>query len=263
MTSCIDWPRTASGDCSPIAHSTASVTLDLPEPLGPTIDRHAGPELQARAVGERLEALEGERLQVHVRPRRPRRVEHLERRARGLLLGGLLRAPRAGADLARSPTAARRPRTCGRAAARLGGDLVGDDLAALRQALLQRGLEVDRVLERLLDLRRERLDDRRGGALVAGVQVAGADHRLDDRGEHALGLHERRGALADAVGRRGGSRAGTPEALGDRAARRARHRLGADLRQPPRAVALGLQARIQVRGDRQAEHRSPRNASRE
>ena len=36
MTSCIDCPRTASGDCSPIAHSTASVTLDLPEPLGPT-----------------------------------------------------------------------------------------------------------------------------------------------------------------------------------------------------------------------------------
>ena len=37
MTSCIDWPRTASGDCSPIAHSTASVMLDLPEPLGPTM----------------------------------------------------------------------------------------------------------------------------------------------------------------------------------------------------------------------------------
>ena len=36
ITSCIDWPRTASGDCSPIAHSTASVTFDLPEPLGPT-----------------------------------------------------------------------------------------------------------------------------------------------------------------------------------------------------------------------------------
>jgi hypothetical protein len=36
MTSCIDCPRTASGDCSPIAHRTASVTFDLPEPLGPT-----------------------------------------------------------------------------------------------------------------------------------------------------------------------------------------------------------------------------------
>ena len=36
ITSCIDWPRTASGDCSPIAHSTASVMFDLPEPFGPT-----------------------------------------------------------------------------------------------------------------------------------------------------------------------------------------------------------------------------------
>ena len=36
ITSCIDWPRTASGDCSPMAHSTASVMLDLPEPFGPT-----------------------------------------------------------------------------------------------------------------------------------------------------------------------------------------------------------------------------------
>src|SRR3954454_18940220 len=37
ITSCIDDPRTLSGDCSPSAHSTASVLLDLPEPLGPTI----------------------------------------------------------------------------------------------------------------------------------------------------------------------------------------------------------------------------------
>ena len=43
MTSCIDCPRTASGDCSPIAQSTASVTLDLPEPLGPTMTDTPGP----------------------------------------------------------------------------------------------------------------------------------------------------------------------------------------------------------------------------
>ena len=36
ITSFIDWPRTASGDCSPSAHSTASVMFDLPEPFGPT-----------------------------------------------------------------------------------------------------------------------------------------------------------------------------------------------------------------------------------
>src|SRR6478736_3140093 len=33
----IDWPRTVSGLCSPSAQRTASVMLDLPEPLGPTI----------------------------------------------------------------------------------------------------------------------------------------------------------------------------------------------------------------------------------
>ncbi len=37
ITSCMVWPRTASGLCSPSAHSTASVTLDFPEPFGPTM----------------------------------------------------------------------------------------------------------------------------------------------------------------------------------------------------------------------------------
>ena len=46
-------------------------------------------------------------------------------------------------------------------------------------------------LERLLELRRERLDDRRGGRLEAVLEVARADHRLDHRGEHALGRDER------------------------------------------------------------------------
>ena len=54
----------------------------------------------------------------------------------------------------------------------LGGDLVGHDLAALGQALLQRRLVVDRVLQRVLQLGLERLDDRGRGALVARVQEA-------------------------------------------------------------------------------------------
>ena len=36
MTSCIVWPRTASGLCSPSAQSTPSVMFDLPQPFGPT-----------------------------------------------------------------------------------------------------------------------------------------------------------------------------------------------------------------------------------
>jgi hypothetical protein len=36
MTSCIDWPRTASGDCSPIAHSTRRSRWTCPSRSGPT-----------------------------------------------------------------------------------------------------------------------------------------------------------------------------------------------------------------------------------
>ena len=57
------------------------------------------------------------------------------------------------------------------------------------------------MVERLLDLGLERLDDRGGRGLVAVVQVAGADDRLGDGGQHALGLDERRRGVADAVGR--------------------------------------------------------------
>ena len=48
ITSCIDWPRTLSGDCSPSAHSTASVMLDFPDPFGPTITDTPG--LNSRRV---------------------------------------------------------------------------------------------------------------------------------------------------------------------------------------------------------------------
>ena len=54
ITSCIDWPRTASGDCSPIAHSTASVTFDLPEPFGPTTTLTPGPKSRRVRSGNDL-----------------------------------------------------------------------------------------------------------------------------------------------------------------------------------------------------------------
>src|SRR5438270_5702869 len=57
MTSCIDWPRTAPGDCSPRAHSTASVTLDLPEPFGPTITLTPGPNSSLVRSGNDLKPL--------------------------------------------------------------------------------------------------------------------------------------------------------------------------------------------------------------
>src|SRR5207249_3769592 len=36
-TSLISWPRKCLGLCSPSTHRSASTTLDLPQPLGPTI----------------------------------------------------------------------------------------------------------------------------------------------------------------------------------------------------------------------------------
>ncbi len=68
ITSCIEEPRTAEADCSPSAHSTASVMLDFPDPLGPDDHAHPGTELEPGAIGERLEALERDRLQVHGTP---------------------------------------------------------------------------------------------------------------------------------------------------------------------------------------------------
>ena len=57
ITSCIDWPRTATGDCSPIAHSTASVMLDLPEPFGPTITDTPGAKVSFVRSGNDLKPL--------------------------------------------------------------------------------------------------------------------------------------------------------------------------------------------------------------
>ena len=250
ITSCIDCPRTARGDCSPIAHSTASVTFDLPDPLGPTMTDTPGSKARRVRSGNDLKPLRVIDLRCI---RRVLRLEAFEGRARGLLLGVLLRAPGplaeevladAGGDL-EGPVVGR---------PQLGGHLVGDDVAALGQALLQRGLEVDGVLEGVLDLRLEGLDDRLGRALVARVQEARADDGLGHRGEHALGRDERRGLLADAVGRGGLEALGHAEALGDGPAGRARDGLGADLRQAPGAVALGLQARVERRRHGQAEH---------
>ena len=120
ITSCIDCPRTASGDCSPSAHRTASVMFDLPEPFGPTITRHArrerracvrsGKDLKPLSVSDfRCIRRSADRLwgggaasPCHPAP------------LRGRLLGVLLGAPAPAADLLAATSAA--PRRCGRAA---------------------------------------------------------------------------------------------------------------------------------------------------
>ena len=80
--------------------------VGLARAVGADDDRHARAELELRAVGEGLEALEGQRprctaAQFLARPRRrapARRMQRLERDPRGLLLGVLLRAARAAPD---------------------------------------------------------------------------------------------------------------------------------------------------------------------
>ena len=110
ITSCIDWPRTATGDCSPIAHSTASVMLDLPEPFGPTTTETPGANSSLVRSGNDL------------KPLRVTDCADASRQAsspssavsRGRLLGVLLRAPGAARQLPPATTAATsNRRSCG------------------------------------------------------------------------------------------------------------------------------------------------------
>ena len=164
ITSCIVCPRTASGLCSPSAHSTASVMFDLPLPFGPTITLMPGPKSSRVRSGKDLKPFSVIDFRCMARHRRPRgRRASLERR--------------------RAPPPARTPSWCGRCrcpsvrAADLGDrleqavvrrpllvhDPVDHDLAPLREPLLQLALEVVHAADRALDLRLEGLRDRLRG----------------------------------------------------------------------------------------------------
>src|SRR5882757_3119788 len=96
ITSCIDWPRTASGDCSPIAHSTASVTLDLPEPFGPTTTLTPGPKSRRVRSGNDLKPFRvSDFRRIAGLP-----LQFLDGLAGGLLLGMLLAPAAPAAQLA-------------------------------------------------------------------------------------------------------------------------------------------------------------------
>ena len=91
--------------------------VGLARAVGPDDHAHAGREVEPRAVGEGLEALQGDRLQVHGEPPRSRGLIALQRleRARRLLLGVLLRAPRAAPATSAPATVAvtSKVRSCG------------------------------------------------------------------------------------------------------------------------------------------------------
>src|SRR3954453_14887636 len=181
MTSCIVWPRIASGDCSPSAHRTASVMFDFPDPFGPMTTAMPGPNSSRVRFGNDLKPLS-------VSERRCMRSVVVHRRQCSKssgLLRRFLAFPRSTADflsldLRDRLEAARVRRPL------LAHDDVFDHVAATRQLLLKQRLEVVRRLQRLVDLGRERLDHRRRRRVVTVFQIDGADDRLADRREHPI-----------------------------------------------------------------------------
>src|SRR5437764_2836152 len=161
MTSCIEDPRTARGDCSPIAHRTASVMFDLPEPLGPTTTLTPGPKTSCVRSGKDLKPFSVSDFSCTC----PLLPERLDGDPRRLLLGLLLAAPAPGSERPAVDDRRDRERALVRRAL-LVGHPVPHLRATAREQLLQRGLEVHRVLQRLLDLGREGLHDCLGRALV-------------------------------------------------------------------------------------------------
>src|SRR3954449_4836002 len=189
--SCIDWPRTASGLCSPIDQSTASVMLDLPQPLGPTMTLTPGAnsslvrsgndlnplmviELRCTGSGRLSVSSDGISGLAGVSPREgcflP--LQALQRLGRSRLFRGFLAPALAGADhLGIQPRRALEAPVVRRA--RLTGHRVGYAGALPRQPLLKRGLEVEHRLEREVDLVGERGHRRLGGRVVGVLEIAG------------------------------------------------------------------------------------------
>src|SRR3954463_16570931 len=173
ITSCIVWPRMASGDCSPSAHSTASVMFDLPEPFGPMITAMPGPNSSRVRFGNDLKPLS-------VSERRCIRsvVVHRSQCSKSSgLLRSLLAFPCTPADFLSLDLGHRLEAAVVRRPV-LRHDDVLDDVTAPRQLLLQERLEVVRGLQGFLDLVGEGLHHRRRRDVVSVLQVHRADHRL-------------------------------------------------------------------------------------
>ena len=229
--------------------------FDLPEPFGPTITDTPGVNSSRVRSGNDLKPFRVIDLRCIVTALQAS-SSAVGRRG---LLGVLLRAPGA----ARRPPR-RRPSPPPRTVRSCGGPVLRDDrrrrTTAPRRASrsCSADLKSAGALERLLDLRRERLDHRLGGpsrSRSSGSTAPITASIID--GQHALGRAPapRSPRAATSGGAASRSRSGSPSRSRDRPAGAARDRLRADLGQPAGAVLLGLQPRIQVRGDRQAEHR--------
>ena len=252
-------PRTASGDCSPSAHSTASVMFDLPEPFGPTITLTPSPNCSRVRSGKDLKPL----IVIDLRctrsladaRRSPARSTSI---ARGVLLGKLPAAPVPLPDPRPRPRSDLKVRSCG------GPDSPVTSSTTVGRGRARSSCSADSKSTGSRAPRRSRfegLDDRRRRALEAGdrkhapITASSTEARTRSVSTSAGAAPRRPAAPPRAA-------AGHPQLLRDQRGRRSRDRLRADLRQPPGAEVLGLQARIQVRVTDSASTLSPRNARR-
>ena len=207
-------------------------------------DHHADarPELEARAVREGLEALQGERPQIHaytfsIPLRPPLRASSASSAVRAASCSeSFLERPLPDPSVRPSTSATvSNSRSCGGPSSDTTRYV--DDVAAPREPLLQLALEVVQVRDRELDLRLERLGHRLGRALEPVLEEARADAGLDRLREHAVGRGQALHLVLVAGRRRSAHALGHAGRARDLHARAAAHRLRADLGQPPRRGA--------------------------
>ena len=264
--SCIVWPRTLSGLCSPSAQSTASVTFDLPQPFGPTITLTPGEKTSLVRSGKDLKPLMVIELRCMVVQRRFREASRARPDANRVPTSSPFSASAAAACSAAFferpepwPTASpltlaatSKTRSCG------GPDSPVTSYRTRRPARARRSCSADlkssRRSEAISISLRERGHRRLGGDLEAVVQIAGADHRLADRGQRPLGGEQRLDVDPAVEPSRGrlGEQLGDAELDRDLGAGPPADRLAVHLRQP--ADVGARVAAEEVLGERQAEH---------
>ena len=209
ITSFIVWPRTASGRLLAERPQHGVGDVRLAGAVRPDDHGHARARTRAWCGREGLEALHGDRAQVHGYPA----VSAIDGRAPAVRPPARRSSwsfPRRGRSPPRRPRPP--PRSCGRAAGPPRTSIRYTTTSARRASRSwSTRLVVHRVLERLLDLLRERRHHRGRHALEAEREVGGADHRLADRGEHAVGVDQHLGAACRCPrARRRAAARGTP-----------------------------------------------------
>ena len=264
ITSCIDCPRTASGDCSPMRpqHGVGDVRLARAVRADDHATRRAPNSSRVRSGNDLKPFRVSDFRCIGAAPHAARARSSAARAAS--CSASFLRAPGAAPELLAVDDRAR-PRRSGRAA---GPSRRSPRRRRRSPRRARRSCSADLkstgCSSAVLDLRLERLDHRLGGR--ARSRSAGSRRRSPPRSPRrarARCATSAVGALADAVGRGRPQPLGHAEPLGDRAARRrptppARGSSSAARRRSARPPAAGTGASVTAR----PSTLSPRNASR-